>query len=650
MRPDVSMRDEPVPPRPPRGHPTSELLLAQALDACLRAERRRRGSSEDIIAHAPAASRAELQRLVQLAGALERVAAEGWPSAEFRSAARARLLQRIGGEVARPPLPGPHLSPIGGAGRAGRRSDALRWRWLWRGGAGLLAAAVAVGATLTASANALPGDPLYSLKTFQEELNVRLAADDQARVLSMLQRADARLDETSRLLAEGRTDDAVVTTQRYDQAVDRATTTYVVSLEGNADSESTSAPMEARLSQAQDRLQAILADAPEPARADLRQALVTTERGRELVADPQPVERALGRRPSGPPPVAAAEPTLPPPTPVPSPTTPPAEPTQAPVVEANAPEASSTTPEAVAGTPASPTHADEPPATTVPRNGGSNGRSQANGRDQAGRTGQAGDGPAAPPPVIAEAPGHAGGAAAPAAEHGPSGGADRADGGANAGDGGDDRGDGGGGGDSRASQAPAAGAAHAAGPAAAHAAAPETEAHAAAPEAEAHAGAPESSGHRSTGGSAPGASAQAGQRPSAPQQAEGGESAGGGGAAGGAGAASAGGGNSGHAGHQDNGGASAGHQDGGGAATAGHGAAPVAPVAPPAAPPPQRPAPTPTAPKHGNADSGGDPHPTNGGNGQASGQHSGDAGNGTTTKGNSGGNGQHTNNGHGGGH
>ena len=75
----------------------------------------------------------------------------------------------------------------------------------------------------------------------------------------------------------------------------------------------------------------MLQSAPEPAQAELRQALVATERGRALVADPRPLERALGRdtapnAPNAPNAVAAA--VLPPATTqdasVAPPTTPPA--------------------------------------------------------------------------------------------------------------------------------------------------------------------------------------------------------------------------------------------------------------------------------------------------------------------------------------
>jgi hypothetical protein len=289
----MSHRDELGSHHLPPG-PTGDLLLAQALDACLRAERAAPGSAEHIIVRQPLAAQAELRELLDLARAVEGSMVGVRPSAEFTRAARARLMQRIGHEHARPVALGrPHH----------RRRR--RWKWIIRASAGLLAGVMATTATITASASALPGDPLYGLKQAQEELSLRLAADDQARVLALLRNADARLDETARLLQQGRTSEAVVMAQRYDQSVERATTALVVSL---APSEELGRfePLDTKLGEQQQILETIIQSAPEPARPDLREALATTARGRELMADPQPVEKALGLRQSRPAPAAAA--------------------------------------------------------------------------------------------------------------------------------------------------------------------------------------------------------------------------------------------------------------------------------------------------------------------------------------------------------
>src|SRR5207302_829764 len=229
------MQDEPASPEFPQRFPTRELLLAHALDACITAERRAPGSAQAIIDQQPVWLRADLVSMMKLAGSLDSAAANASMSPEFRRAARARLMAHTGADIAPEPvaLLGPRLSAVpSGSGHHGRGRHS---RWTWRVSAALLAAVLGVTATLTASASALPGDALYNLKQAQEELSVRLAADDQARVLALLGRADARLDETQRLLLQGRTTAALETTQRYDQNVNRATTTYVITMHDTAE-------------------------------------------------------------------------------------------------------------------------------------------------------------------------------------------------------------------------------------------------------------------------------------------------------------------------------------------------------------------------------------------------------------------------------
>ncbi len=283
----MTRHDGPTPRRVPPFKPNGELLLAQALEACIRAERAEPGSSTKIIARQPPAARAELRRLLALARSIEASPAKAKPSPEFVEAARARLMHRITGEpialTAPLRLTAIPISP--------RRSQP-KWKWVLRGSVGLFAAVVAATATLTASASSLPGEPLYAIKQAQEELSLRLAADDQARVLALLRRADARLEETSLLLQQGRTRDALQAAQRYDQSVERATTAFVVTVE-LIDEPGRYQTLETKLGAQQEKLETIIQSAPEPARPDLREALATTERGRELMADPRPVEQAL---------------------------------------------------------------------------------------------------------------------------------------------------------------------------------------------------------------------------------------------------------------------------------------------------------------------------------------------------------------------
>src|SRR6267378_1723066 len=157
----MSTQDEPPPsPELVQRLPTRELLLAQALDACINAERRSAGSAQAIIAQQPSWLRADLQSMMSLAGSLDSAAASATMAPEFRRAARARLMQHIGANTAIEPVAmiGPRLSAL--PSRNGHYpSSRRRSTWVWRSSAGLLAAILGVTATLTASASALPGEP-----------------------------------------------------------------------------------------------------------------------------------------------------------------------------------------------------------------------------------------------------------------------------------------------------------------------------------------------------------------------------------------------------------------------------------------------------------------------------------------------------------
>jgi hypothetical protein len=269
-------------------------VLAHALELCIAAERRMPGSADRIIARQPAWTRAELRRLAALASSLDAAAASAVMSDEFRQGARDRLMRRIGGDITRPSTNG-WLStfPSRNSQTPVRRT---RDRWMRRTALGaLLASVLILAATLTASASALPGEPLYTLKQASEELGVRLAPDDQARTLLLLNQGNVRLDETARLLQLGRTDEVAEVTQRFDDTIDRATSRYSLALAEAPLADPTITQVETQLSQQEAQLQALIVAAPEPARADLSEALITTERGRALVADPQPPEAAASR-------------------------------------------------------------------------------------------------------------------------------------------------------------------------------------------------------------------------------------------------------------------------------------------------------------------------------------------------------------------
>lgn len=87
--------------------------------------------------------------------------------------------------------------------------------------AGGLAAALLVGGltTAAASANSLPGDPLYGVKLGVERAQLATTFDSAARARLELQFADVRLSEAQRLFAAGRVKDGVRGMAQYDSAV-----------------------------------------------------------------------------------------------------------------------------------------------------------------------------------------------------------------------------------------------------------------------------------------------------------------------------------------------------------------------------------------------------------------------------------------------
>jgi hypothetical protein len=181
------------------------------------------------------------------------------PTAEFRSAARERLLVQI------TPTPKRSAQPVT------RARPSLRARlacWGMRLGVGLTTVSVFGAAAASASANALPGEPLYPIKQAGEVLAVQLAPGDAARQQVWLNQADTRLDETARLLEQGRDTEASASIGRYDAALDAA-----------AIDDPARVVTEPQLEAKQARLSALLKTAPVSARPGLQRALEATQRG-----------------------------------------------------------------------------------------------------------------------------------------------------------------------------------------------------------------------------------------------------------------------------------------------------------------------------------------------------------------------------------
>ncbi|HEY3058345.1 MAG TPA: DUF5667 domain-containing protein [Chloroflexota bacterium] len=202
----------------------------------------------------------ELADLVGLAETLEATACDVAPRPDFRAAARQRLLvQMTRSAPAAPRVRAMH----------GMAMDRLRL-WAARLAAGLTALSFAGAAAASASATALPGDTLYPVKQASEAVALQLASTDSARQELLLRQVDMRLDETARLLEQGRDTDVALAAARYDETVARLDV---------ADRSPASEAVQANLRVNEVRLSQLLQTAPASARHGLERALAATERG-----------------------------------------------------------------------------------------------------------------------------------------------------------------------------------------------------------------------------------------------------------------------------------------------------------------------------------------------------------------------------------
>ncbi len=138
------------------------------------------------------------------------------------------------------------------------------------------ALSLVLGSTVTVAADrSLPGDRLYGVKQSVE--NARLArTDDAGDVALYLDFADRRLDEASRLLAAGRTDDLTMAVNAYNQEVNRGLVSLTALVYSEPDSELTELTA-ARLATQQMRLAEIGAAGDESGRLPMQQAQIATE-------------------------------------------------------------------------------------------------------------------------------------------------------------------------------------------------------------------------------------------------------------------------------------------------------------------------------------------------------------------------------------
>jgi Domain of unknown function (DUF5667) len=165
-------------------------LLAEALERAL--------GSRDMSSNLTGPALTEFSTLVSLVRQIQASAHTAGPSDPFRAAARMRLVASMRATAVlsaarvRQPEPQPRGFKLAVPG------------WFARVAAAFSAVALAGAATAGASASTLPGEPLYGIKQAAEQVALVTAADDAARQRLLLQHADTRLEETSRLLDQGR--------------------------------------------------------------------------------------------------------------------------------------------------------------------------------------------------------------------------------------------------------------------------------------------------------------------------------------------------------------------------------------------------------------------------------------------------------------
>lgn len=175
-----------------------EALVISCLDALDRGE-----PIDDILRHYPAQA-AELQLILDTARRLDGL--DLAPSRAAEAASRRSFLTEAAQIRAADPRPSPGTaSPAAGATGQGEHG---RFAWLGRSTLAMAAMTAAVVmmivVSISASASALPGDGLYTLKRSSERIQLVLATDAAAETALRDAFNRRRIDEANALLAAGR--------------------------------------------------------------------------------------------------------------------------------------------------------------------------------------------------------------------------------------------------------------------------------------------------------------------------------------------------------------------------------------------------------------------------------------------------------------
>jgi Domain of unknown function (DUF5667) len=255
-----------------------ERLLEERLDRSLAGSRDVEG---DPLKDEPGQNAAEIQPLIEAAAELRRALPRLEPRAAFVRQLESRLWNRL----------------------QSRRSSAqarrvLRQPWLVRALPTLLGAALVAALALgslgvaQASAAALPGDRLYSVKRGFEELRLALTLDPLSDADLLGEFADERLNEIESLAAAGRMDDLGTALDGYVVAVGRLAGAVTIPTSGGADQ------VLDKLTHHISVLEEVQMHVPEPAQAAIERVIERSieaeTSGRPETATPIPGEEDCG--------------------------------------------------------------------------------------------------------------------------------------------------------------------------------------------------------------------------------------------------------------------------------------------------------------------------------------------------------------------
>jgi len=275
----------------------SSLTFENQLNTCIRAIQERGLSVEECLTLYPA-QRADLEPLLRLVVRLQAARSIQAPP-QFRqiAAERMRLMIAASPRRVRHPLSVGIVDRLWQLGRV-----AIQGRHVPRLAAALsliLIICSLVGTSAAfASAESLPGDPLYPLKIGIEGTQLLLATNDIQTVNLRITFAGRRLDEASILIGKKRSDRARTALVRYNaELADALAPLHDPSRLPSATQQSLADMLDARLTQQQSHIDALLAETQSDdiaARQALEQARIQAEQGRSLA------QQLLGR-PGNPP-------------------------------------------------------------------------------------------------------------------------------------------------------------------------------------------------------------------------------------------------------------------------------------------------------------------------------------------------------------